>query len=502
MKILNSDQIKLLDQETIAIQNISSWQLMERASEAVTDAILHKAKGLRLSFSIFCGKGNNGGDGLAIARILRRKNFNITVFLLQSDTYSDSNIENQKRLKNTGLNVILFNENSLLEIPQGSIVIDSIFGNGLHSPLNSEWNLIFRQIESSLPQHIFSIDLPSGFIADHPMEENYPCLRVEHVFTFEIPKLGFLFPSSYQFLKDFSIVKIDLDETTRNSFTSSYYFTEKNKIQALLKPVSKFSHKGSFGHILVIGGSLGKIGAPILSAKAALKTGSGLVTVYVPKCGYTIVQNSITEAMCLTDSEEEYLATIPESSGYQAVAIGMGIGQHNETGTTVLKCLINNPNTAFVIDADALNLLSKYENPFIHIPKDSILTPHPKELQRLIGDWKDDFEKIEKVRAITVKYEINILIKGAYTASILSDGNCYFNSTGNWGMATAGSGDTLSGILVSLLGQGYSSHEACLLGTYLHGLAGDLATEKIHPHSLVASDISNFISAAYCDLTK
>nr|QIQ10598.1 ADP-dependent (S)-NAD(P)H-hydrate dehydratase [uncultured bacterium] len=170
--------------------------------------------------------------------------------------------------------------------------------------------------------------------------------------------------------------------------------------------------------------------------------------------------------------------------------------------TTVLKCLINNPNTAFVIDADALNLLSKYENPFIHIPKDSILTPHPKELQRLIGDWKDDFEKIEKVRAITVKYEINILIKGAYTASILSDGNCYFNSTGNWGMATAGSGDTLSGILVSLLGQGYSSHEACLLGTYLHGLAGDLATEKIHPHSLVASDISNFISAAYCDLTK
>ncbi|HFK5569565.1 NAD(P)H-hydrate dehydratase [Elizabethkingia meningoseptica] len=502
MKILSSGQIKILDQKTATVQNISSWQLMERASEAVTDAILHKVKGLQPSFCIFCGKGNNGGDGLAVARMLLRKNFDVTVFLLHSDKYSDDNLENQKRLKNIGLNVITFNERSRLEIPSGSLIIDALFGNGLHSPLNSEWNTVFSQIESASPLHIFAIDLPSGFMADHPMEESFPCLKTDHVFTFEIPKPGLLFPPSYYWLKDFSIVKIGLDEATRESLDSFYYYTEKSMIQALLKPVSKFSHKGTFGHVLIIGGSYGKTGAPVLSAKAALKTGSGLVSLYLPKCGYNSAQTSLTEAMCITDTEEKHITETPDISAYQAVAIGMGAGQQSSTAEAVLKCLKENPNASFVIDADALNVLSKQEDPFLYIPENSILTPHPKELQRLIGSWDNDFEKIEKVRTITQRYKINILIKGAYTVSVLSDGNCYFNATGNWGMATAGAGDTLSGVLVSLAGQGYSSHEACILGTYLHGLAGDLAIEKIHPHSLTAGNISDFISEAYFDLTK
>lgn len=502
MKILNSGQIKILDQETIAIQNISSWQLMERASEAVTNAILDKIKGQQPTFSIFCGKGNNGGDGLAIARILFRKNFEVNIFLHQAEQYSKENLENQKRLKNMGINVTVFNESTTIDIHESTIVIDALFGNGLHTPLDQKWKTIFQQITDSSPLSIFAVDLPSGFMADRAMDEDYPCLKADHVFTFEIPKTGLLFPTSQKWLNDFSIVKIDLDKNIRESFDSFYYFIEKRMMKKLLKPASKFSHKGTFGHVLIMGGSYGKIGATVLSSLAALKTGSGLVTAYLPKCGYNIIQNSVTEAMCITDPNEEYLSKAPDLNTYQAIAIGMGVGQHKETEKIILKCLKDNPNQHFVIDADALNILAKQKKPFQYIPKNSILTPHPKELQRLIGDWKDDFEKIEKVRAIAIKYEINILIKEAYTASILSDGNCYFNSTGNWGMATAGSGDTLSGILVSLIGQGYSSHEACLLGTYLHGLAGDLASEKIHPHSLVASDISNFISAAYFELTK
>lgn len=502
MKILSSAQIRELDQKTIAIQNISSWDLMERASLKATEYILSYVESSHISFNIFCGKGNNGGDGLAIARLLSGKKFNVKVFLLKAESYSIDNLQNQKLLKDLGIKISFFTIHDKIDIDNKSVIIDAIFGTGFNKKLDDDWQNIFLQIQKSKPYKIISIDLPSGFLSDFAMQENFPCIKADLVLTFEIPKLALLFPSSQNYLKDFTILTIDLDKDIREAYSSNYFYVDQLMVKNILKPISKFSHKGNFGHTLIIGGSYGKIGAPILSAKAALKTGSGLVSVYVPKCGYNIVQSTLIEVMCITDKAENDITEIPDLSLYNSVAIGMGIGQNTETENAILYCFKNIPNKNFVIDADALNILSKQKNPFAIIPKESILTPHPKELERLIGKWNNDFEKIEKVKEIAKQYQINIITKGAYTASVLSTGECYFNSTGNWGMATAGSGDTLSGILASLLGQGYSSHEACILGVYLHGLAGDLAIKNIHPHSLIASDISNYLSESYMFLGK
>lgn len=502
MKILKARQIKELDQKTLERQNITSWELMERASTQVVKALRLPSNADDIPRSVFCGKGNNGGDGLAIARMLFEKGFEVTVFLVEGENYSEDNLKNQQLLQSLGLSIQKFTPDVSFSIKEESIVIDALFGNGLYAPLDERWHKVFQRIVDSRPREILAIDTPSGFLPDCPMQENFPCLTANKVFTFEVPKLGMLFPGASRYFKDFTLVKIGLETAVAYSFDSCFYFVEKEDARRTLKSVSKFAHKGNFGHVLVAGGSYGKIGAMVLSSRAALKSGSGLVTAFVPQCGYPVLQATNPEVMCLTDTEAHFVTQFPSLKNYQAIAVGMGLGQKEQTEEALLRLLEENSQSKLVIDADALNLLARQENPFELLPKQAILTPHPKELERLIGAWQDDFEKIERVRMLAQKHQINILIKGAHTATITSDGACYFNSTGNWGMATAGSGDALSGILVSLLGQGYRPKEACILGVFLHGLAGDLAIKQIHPHALVASDLINYIGKAYRQLEE
>lgn len=274
----------------------------------------------------------------------------------------------------------------------------------------------------------------------------------------------------------------------------------KEKILEFYKPMDSKAHKGTQGHALLIGGSYGKIGSVVLSSKACLKSGCGLVTAFVPKCGYEIVQTSFPEAMVLTDDLEKYISNIEFDIMPNAIGIGMGMGQEMQTQKAFHQFLKSNKKS-LLIDADGLNILSQNKEWLELLPKDTILTPHQKELQRLIGDWKTDAEKTEKTIAFAEKHHLIIVVKGAPT-SIIAGKTVYKNTTGNQALATAGSGDALSGIITSFLAQGYQPREAAILGVYIHGLTADIALPEIGYQAFIASDIIANLGKAFLSLDK
>ncbi|HTO16449.1 MAG TPA: NAD(P)H-hydrate dehydratase [Edaphocola sp.] len=501
MKIFSNQQIQELDQQTIQKHYNDSWGLMEKAAKTLFESLEKQELKKDRQTIIFCGKGNNGGDGLALARILSDKKYIVKTFLLKATKYSKDNLINQDLLHESKFEIQYFNCNEQLHIENDSLIIDALFGTGLQNSLDSEWENIFNQIQDSNPYKIISVDLPSGLLNDQAMEVNSPCLKSDVCLSFQFPKLALLLPDNKNRVDSFRVLDIGLDEATIETMPTSFHFITKELIQSFLKSPNSFSHKGSFGHCIIIGGSYGSIGAPILSAKAALKSGSGLVTVFAPKCAYEIVQSNINEAFCKTDPNEHFISSFESLKKYDSYAIGMGLGSHPQTAIALKKWLKNAPENSIVLDADALNILALEDKPFEWIPKGSVLTPHPKELERLISSWENDYEKLKIVKEIALKYQLTILIKGAHSSIVCPDGLIYFNSTGNWGMATAGSGDVLSGIIASLIGQAYSPTQATIIAVFLHGLAGDFAKLNIHPHSITAGDIINNISNAYFFIT-
>ena len=275
-------------------------------------------------------------------------------------------------------------------------------------------------------------------------------------------------------------------------------YIDQNEILKRYKPIDNSTHKGIQGHALLIGGSYGKIGAVCLSSKAALKTGCGLVTAFIPKCGYEIVQISIPEVMVLTDVKEKIISNITFEIVPQAIGIGPGIGQENATQNALHEFFKAN-KTPLVIDADALNILSQNKSWLSLLPPKTILTPHPKELERLIGKWDSEAEKFEKTLAFSKKYQLIIVMKGAPTHIIDGDA-VYENTTGNAALATAGTGDVLTGMITSLLAQSYEPINAAMLGVYLHGLTADIALPETGYQSFIASDVIANIGNAYMSL--
>lgn len=491
MNILSAPQLKNADIKTIANQKICSWDLMERAGYALFEAVRKDFDIFLNHFTIICGAGNNGGDGLALARILHSAGSDVTVFLYETDMYSADNLQNQNLLQN--FTISYFNLSSYLDLKNDSIIIDALIGNGINRPLSHDWAYIIGQINNA-NLTIISIDVPSGLNPDGTTEKEFPVIMASKCYTFHCPKITFLYPKNSAYIQDFEVLDIGLEDACE---TSNYYLDER-AIRPFLKKVDKFSHKGSLGHACIIGGSYGKIGAPILSSKAALKTGCGLVSAYIPKCGNYSFQSSFHEAMVSTDKSEKYITEMPRLlDGFSGIGLGVGLGTHQETVQSLEEFfdLPELPN--LVIDADAINILATNQRFLKKLPKNSILTPHPKELMRLIGKWKNDEDKIIKTKEFSRKYKIIILIKGVHTAMVFPDNTIFFNSTGNYGMATAGSGDVLTGIITSLLAQSYTPIDACKIGVYIHGLAADYAIKTIHPKSLIASDIIEHLSAAW-----
>lgn len=275
---------------------------------------------------------------------------------------------------------------------------------------------------------------------------------------------------------------------------------DKPAILKRYKPIEKNTHKGIQGHALLIGGSYGKIGAMALSSKAGLKTGCGLVTVFIPRCGYDIIQTAIPEVMVLTDVQEKYISKIEFDFVPQAIGIGPGLGLEPGTQNAFHEFLMND-KTPLVVDADALNILSQNKEWLSLLPEKTILTPHQKELERLIGKWNSDTEKLEKTIAFSKLHHLIIVIKGASTKIIDGD-TIYENITGNPALATAGTGDVLTGMITSLLAQSYEPIDAAILGVYLHGLTADIALPETGYQSFIASDVIANIGKAYLSLEE
>jgi NAD(P)H-hydrate epimerase len=324
-------------------------------------------------------------------------------------------------------------------------------------------------------------------------------IHADHTLTFSPPKLALFFPENDRYIGNWHLLDIGILQEYIDQAETHYYYTTHPDCKKILKKRNKFSHKGSFGHAFLVCGSKGKMGAAVLAAKACLRSGPGLVTAHIPRSGNTILQTAVPEAMLFLDADEDIFSGIPDLSGYSSIAIGPGIGQADAT-RRALKHLIQNSNLPLIFDADALNILGESKTWISFIPKGSIFTPHPKEFERLVGKSSDDFERNKIQREFSIKHGVYVVLKGAHTAITTPDGNCYFNTTGNPGMATGGSGDVLTGILAGIKAQGYSSLETCLLGVYIHGLAGDFAAEERGHEALIAGDIIQHLGNAFLSL--
>jgi ADP-dependent NAD(P)H-hydrate dehydratase / NAD(P)H-hydrate epimerase len=497
MKILSASEIRAWDQYTIQHEPIASIDLMERAAaECVKWLLINYPEAS--SFGVFCGKGNNGGDGLAIARMLMAHNYPVAIHILEfghkgTDDFQ-ANLARLHQLPAIDLHFIQSTD-SIRAIPPDQIIIDALFGSGLNRSLTDVTAHLVDHLNNSSAE-IISIDIPSGLFVDRSSKGN-PIVHATHTLSFQCYKLAFLLAENAEFTGDLHILDIGLDPGYIQSLASKYEMIDRSIIQSIYKPRDRFSHKGSFGHALLAAGSYGKIGAAVLSAQSCLRAGVGLLTCHIPKCGYDILQSTVPEAMVLTDFNTSFLTKIEDDlSKYDAVGVGPGIGTASETKMLVRE-LLDGYRNPLVIDADALNILGVQKDLLDLVPPGSLLTPHPKEFERLFGQTANEFDRMELALRQAKLLQSIIVLKGHHTFIATPDGKGFFNSTGNAGMATGGSGDVLTGILTSLLSQGYSSSETALLGVYLHGLAGDIAAKHLSQEAMTASDITDKLGEAF-----
>ena len=495
MKILNALQIKQADEFTIKNEPILSIDLMERAATKCVEWLKNKYNSDK-SFAIFCGVGNNGGDGLVIARLLTENKYNVKVFIVEfSKNYSPDFIINLEKLKKTNMELVTLSEKDFqFKIAADTIVIDAIFGSGLNKPIEGFVAKIVHQLNS---HQIVSIDIPSGLFDEDNQGNNIKnIITANYTLTFEQPKLAMMFPQNDVFCGECVVLPIGLHPDFFKTVDTNYFFTTKQEVKSLVFPRKKYAHKGNFGHALLMVGSYGKIGAAILSSRACLRSGVGLLTVHVPKEGVEIIQTAVPEAMCSTSDEQNFITDIPLLDAYDAIGVGPGLGMEKQT-QNALKLLIQQATVPLVLDADALNILSENKTWLAFLPSSSILTPHPKEFERLVGKWNNDEERLKLQIDFSAKNDVIVVLKGAHTSISTPLGKVYFNSSGNPGMATAGAGDVLTGIITSLLAQGYLPENAAILGVYLHGVAGDVAVENTGEEALIASDIINALADAF-----
>jgi ADP-dependent NAD(P)H-hydrate dehydratase / NAD(P)H-hydrate epimerase len=497
MKILNAAQIRSADAYTIENEPIASINLMERASKACFLWIKSRVS-KKVSIKVFSGMGNNGGDGLAIARMLLVSGHNVSVYKIRHrDQASEDFITNEKRLcKIKGFKINEISDvKDIPNIEKDDIVIDAIIGSGLNSALQGLLAEVVKSINLS-GCNVIAVDMPSGlFCEDNSNNEAENIIRADYTLSFQLPKLAFLFAENEQYVGVWNILDIKLDMDFIKNLESDYYLLNREFVRQLYIPRKRFSHKGDYGHALLIAGSKGKSGAAILSAKAAIKSGLGLITASVPASCYLPIQTNVPEAMCETDSENDFVSTLVDITKYKVVAAGPGLGMEKQT-QNVLRLLIQNSSNPLVLDADALNILSENPTWLPFLPKNSILTPHPGEMDRLVGKSLNGYERLQKAREFAFKYGVIVVLKGAHTAIISPDKNVFFNSTGNPGMATGGSGDVLTGIILSWLSQGYTPLQSSLISVYIHGLAADLGIKNSSMESLIAGEIINNIGKA------
>ena len=492
LKALSSSNLKSLDLKTIENQRISSLKLMERACESFKTWFISKFSKSN-DLQIFCGFGNNGGDALLISNKLYDSGYNVKVFFLNHQNKISKDCLIQLNNLNKKIPIFNINENIISKIKDSEIIIDGLFGYGLSRKLEDPCMGLIKHLNNLKGKKI-SIDIPSGISPNEVLGNVF--FNSDYIFTFQTPKLSFFFPEYINFIGKVLITDIGLDKDVLDKLLPSASLIEKNDIKKKIISRSLISHKGTFGHGLIISGSRGKMGACIMSCKASLKSGIGLLSVYVPKIGESIIQTSVPEAMTITDTKKNHISAIPKLEVFNSIGIGPGIGLHKDTEKAILK-LIKIAKIPLVIDADAINIIARNKNILKFLPNHSILTPHPKEFKRLVGTYKDSNQRIKLQKKLSKKFKLNILIKGPFSMMTDINGELFINTTGNPGMATGGSGDVLTGIITGLIGRGYKPFDAMIMGVYIHGLSGDITTKHLGEESLMATDLIDSLPKAF-----
>ena len=503
MKILTAAQTRQLDQATIQQQHISSLALMERAAQALLRWFDHRFRSDKPADTlVLCGPGNNGGDGLALARLLHEAGYPVRVALLPAEQYAPD-YEHNLHLLPKVLNVRKLSSNSLPILDADTLVIDALFGTGFSRPLTGlAADLVSHLNDSGV--RVLAVDVPSGLMADAPQPgPESVVVRATYTISFGLPKLAFLLPQNAEYVGEWYVEDIQLSPHFVAEEATPWHFTELAPVPDVQLPKrQQFAFKNDYGHALLLAGSRGKMGAAVLASGACLHGGVGLLTVAVPGCGYDIIQTTRPEAMCLPDAEADFISQLPELKSYQAVGIGPGLGQQ-EASRAVLEQLLHTAKVPLVLDADALNLLGAHRPLLKLLPPGTVLTPHVGEFARLTKKVADDYERLQLLREFARQHQCVVVLKGAYSAVAAPDGQVYFNSTGNPGMATGGSGDVLTGLLLALRAdQRLDALTATRVAVLAHGRAGDLAAAHTGQAGLVASDLVRYIGPALQELTR
>lgn len=500
MKIFTSNQIHELDQYTIEHEPIRSIDLMERAAKTLARAISDMWTA-ETPMVTFAGPGNNGGDALAVSRLLAEQGYQITVYLFNIyQKLSEDCATNKQRIvesKRVKQFTEVTQEFDPPKLDASTVVIDGLFGSGLNKPLSGGFASLVKYINQSAAK-VVSIDMPSGLMTeDNTYNIRANIIKAHTTLTLQQKKLSFLFPENQQFIGRLKVLDIRLSAEGTEKIKAQYSIIEENDVRQLLMPRDPFAHKGTMGSALVVAGSFGMAGAAVMAAKACYRAGAGKVTVHTPRKNNEIVQISVPEAIVNLDHEETYIGTAIDTEDFDAMAIGPGIGQVETTAIAMIS-QVRRATCPVVADADALNIISNHRAWMQQLPKGIILTPHPKEFDRMNGSpCADSYERLSKARTMAEHLEAYIILKGHLSALCMPNGSVFFNQTGNAGMATAGSGDVLTGIITGLLARGYNQGDACKLGMYLHGLAGDIAAKELGEESLMATDIIKYLPKAF-----
>lgn len=483
MKIFTTEQIRQWDAYTIRYEPITPLDLMERASRNIA-AWIHERFNLSHPVTVFCGPGNNGGDGLAVARLLSRYGFSVRTYIIEAASCSADFLINEKRLRGVDTPEKFTEETRVLFRPN-EIVIDALFGSGLNRPLDGLFGKATDQINAARAI-VVAIDTPSGLFGEK-CDSNSTKVRADYTLALQSPKLSHLLPANDAFVGQLYILDIGLSVDFQQAEFSDIHYLTEDWIRARLKKRSRYSHKGTYGKALIIAGSKGSIGAAVLTSTACYRAGTGLVYAALPACGTQIMQIALPEAIVLEDPADDSHSVLPDTGPFEAIGVGPGI-RENDTSVKLLEELFQKYKGGLVIDASALNLIAQNRRLLDKIPEGAVLTPHPKEFERLVGESRNDYERLEKLKELSTRIRGTVVLKGARTVVATSE-ELLINSTGNPGMATGGSGDALTGIITGLIAQGYAPRIAAAVGVFLHGYAGDSASKRTGLAPLLATDI-------------
>lgn len=502
MKIFPVTAISEIDNYTIENEPILSVNLMERAAKQLYTVLKERYTGH--SFLVLAGFGNNGGDALAVSRMLLIDGFVVTTLILKRENLSPDAAINLERLRHfQKARIEVWEESGRIpDIDDNCVVVDGLFGSGLNRPLNgSALNLV--QTINKLNLDVVSIDIPSGLMGENNGLNNRDgIIRAQLTVSFQFPKLSFLFPENQEFVGDWKVLDIKLNKEKIAESSTNWYLTNQSYVSKIIPQRKTFSHKGNMGHSLLISGSYGKMGAAVLASKACLKSGAGLVTVHIPHATCNVIHCAVPEAMVSIDRSDLMFTEFPDLDHFSAVGVGPAIGLKSNCVKALSDLLDKIGTKPIVLDADAITILAQNSEILSKLPQGAILTPHPKEFERLVGKWTDDYDRLQKALIFSELHKVILVLKGAYSTVVWPNGICHFNPTGNPGMATAGSGDVLTGIILALLGRGITPENAALAGVYIHGLAGDMARDKEGQEALIASDIISFLGAAFNQLLQ